>query len=270
MEPSGMKIHGSLILISALALSACDSGSNNNDTSAFVVGATSVSPGGIYTGSVANSDALALITEKGEFHIVIPEGNIHYVGQMQSSPTGMTATLAGVTELGSTFGDGSRTGTGTMTGVVSPRDGIGATLTFRTANGTTSTSQVVLDFDTSYLTPGGLQQLQGTYGSSGSAGITDSGTFSSFDASTNCAGLGTIQILDLRYNMFYVKYSYTGCAGASAVLNNVEFTGFAVTGQSSGDTGSGGQQISVLSSTNAANQAEFIVVRLITDPRDLP
>lgn len=193
------------------------------------------SPGGIWKGieSVSGLQVTGIVDESGNFQFVRSDG-LQYVGKASVSGTSLTANMDGIVPLGYTFTDGSRHGTGTVTGTLTARTSIQSNTTFTTDNSSSpSKGTLNLTFDTSYNRASALTTIAGNFRDASSAkstailNINSNGVMFSQDSATGCVLNGTVSIINASYNSYAVQFDYANCTGNLSALNGVQFSGFA-------------------------------------------
>jgi hypothetical protein len=211
----------SVVLVASLV--ACGGGGGSGSS-----GPTpNASAGGLWSGSLSDgTQVVGIVAETGEFNFVQEDG-VEYFGTISTTQTSATANITGVTSKGTTFADGSTSGTGTLTGTVQERVRLAGNSNFRTAAGTNISSSVTLDYDSLYDRDSSLQTIAGNFADfiSGEIMSINGGTAFLQDSATNCVINGTVAIIDARYNVYRVEYTYSSCTGQSAVLNGLTFRG---------------------------------------------
>jgi hypothetical protein len=170
------------------------------------------------------------VTESGEFHF-IQSDEVQYFGTLRVTGNSVTGDFTGVAPLGTTFVDGSVTGSGTLTGTITARASFTGTTTFRTSRGTTLPSAAfALAFNALYNRPSSLSTIAGTYRDlvSGSPVLVSStGAISQQDPLSGCTVSGQASIIDPSFNAYRVRYTFAGCRGADAILNGTTANGLA-------------------------------------------
>ncbi len=187
------------------------------------------SPGGICSGidGATGVTVLGLVTESGECHFLRDDGT-QYFGTLSVRNTTVSGSFTGVTALGSTFQDGSFTGTGTYPGVVQQRSTLNGMTAFTTSAGLASNSTVNLSFLARYNRAPSLATIAGNYRDPSTGAVINanaSGAVFSQEPFTGCIVNGTVSIIDARYNAYRVEYSYSGCMGAASLLNGTTTRG---------------------------------------------
>ena len=190
-------------------------------------------PGGIWTGTDSLTPALTLavvITEAGQVRGIRSDG-AQYVGTVTTSGNNISGSFNGYLPAGSTFADGSNHGTGSISGTISAGHSITATVTFTTANNSTESGALNGTFDSLYNTGSSLASISGNYTNpqtGATVSVTSAGVITSQEATTGCVINGTVSIIDARYDVYNVSYSFASCLGAYAFLNGTTATGLGV------------------------------------------
>lgn len=136
-----------------------------------------------------------------------------------------------------TYSDGSISGSGTVSGSVTPRTSLKVTLAGSTSAGSPlPTDTRTMQFDSLYSQPSGLPFVQGTWlGPTGNSLVIapQSGELSSVDGSTGCKLIGTVSQIDTSYNAYSMYGTMSGCSAASSHINGATVSGvFLVDGRS--------------------------------------
>lgn len=188
------------------------------------------SAGGLWVGTLTDgTGVVAIVAENGDFHVLQEDGVQHF-GTVTTSQSSVSSSFVGVTLIGTTFPDGATHGTGTLTGTVQERVRLSATSSFRTSAGTNSSTGVTLDYDPLHERDSSLAAVAGNYQDFATGSIVSidaNGSAFTQDPLTGCVTNGTLSIIDSRFNVYRVQYSYSSCQGAFAVLNGVNFRGLA-------------------------------------------
>jgi hypothetical protein len=180
------------------------------------------SAGGIWEGLASTGVAiLGLVTETGEFHFIQNDG-VQYVGTAGTSQNELSADFIGIAPFGKAFGDGSTTGTGTLTGTVQERSTLSGDSSFTTALGATVESTITLTYNELYERDSSLATIAGNYlnpDTNAVINVNSNGVVFSQDPVTECIINGTISIIDPAFNAYRVQYEFSNCMGQSAILN---------------------------------------------------
>ena len=210
-------------------LSACGGGGGYH--SAMTTPIANASPGGIWNGTDSSTGLTVqgLVTETGRFEFIRSDG-AQFIGTVNVSNFSLSGTVTGFTPIGTTFADGSTSGTGTLTGSVAARTSMAVIIAFTTSKGTTTTIGLPLLFDPLYNVTSSLATIAGNYTESGTGtavSVSASGAVFAQEMTTGCVVNGTVSIIDATYNAYDVSYTYANCTGAYTVLNGVTATGLA-------------------------------------------
>jgi hypothetical protein len=202
---------------------------------------TTASAAGIWTGtdSATGLELTGFINADGQADFIRSDG-VQFVGTAQVSSTTLDIALAGYTQYGYQFSDGSTSGTGTFSGSFSGGSSISGSLQFATADNTTINSTWSLTFESLYNTASSLATISGTYTdrlaavsngldpmSGSSVTISSAGVLYAQGSTDDCVVNGTVTVVNASYDLYQVSYTYANCSGSSAVLNGIEFTGMA-------------------------------------------
>jgi hypothetical protein len=163
----------------------------------------------------ATQNILGLVSETGQFHFISDDG-AQYFGTLTISGRNATSKFVGVPSPGATFVDGSVSGTGTLNGTIQERATLTATAVFTTANNAVSNVSMTVQYDRSYEVNSSLAAVDGNYTAKGSPPGTDTITISngqfSYADNTGCLANGTVSIIDARYNLYNVEFTFANCS----------------------------------------------------------
>ena len=199
---------------------------------------TDSSPGGLWQGTItaggATQQLFGLIAEDGRFHFFQEDG-VQYFGTLGVTGNQLTASFSGAPFEGTTFADGSIKGTGTLSGTIQQRSKITISATFTTANSTVTNATATVSYSADYDVDSAVATISGNFTNAVTPGtdtlsITTAGVFSYNDAAvTGCMANGTISIIDARFNLYAVEFTYANpsCTGGLSTRNGVQFTGLA-------------------------------------------
>jgi hypothetical protein len=207
------------------ALGACVASCGGEDIHAF----SKPLQGGIWHGTdtISGQPVYGIVTEDGAFRF-IRDDMAHYAGAATFDKTVVTATFDGFAPPGMVFADGVPHGTGAAAGELTPSDSLNLNTQFLTdAVGATALEGTLnLTFDAAYNSHSSLAAISGTY-AAGTDSWTISGNGNVFAQlpGSGCTASGVITIIDEAHNAYAMSITYTGCAGALAVLNDTELTG---------------------------------------------
>jgi hypothetical protein len=220
----------SILLSSALLLAAC--GGSDSDGGGP---APNAAVGGIWEGTATIAGqtlgTVGLVAEDGRGYVLIEDGALYW-GNVVSSGNQITAALTGAPERGLTFADGSRSGTGSISGTIQSRVSISANSSFTTALGSTTTGTVSLNFVPSYNDDSSLALIAGNYVDTlwyfgGVFNIASNGDIFFQDPGFFCVINGKVAIINPAYNAYDIRYTYSNCVTDFAFLNGVTFEGLA-------------------------------------------
>jgi hypothetical protein len=216
-----------LLTLASLALISCGGGGGSGANPPPVV--VNASPGGIWTGTTSGGQTIiGIVTESGEFHFLRDDG-VQSIGTAAVSGNAATASFTGITEVGTTFTDGSTSGSGTITATIAERSTINGSSTFTTTSGTAASDTFSLTYSALYDRDSSLATIMGNFQEPNGTvvSVDGNGNIFSQDASTGCVVNGVASIIDSRYDAYHIQYTFSSCTGAEAVLNGETFTGLA-------------------------------------------
>jgi len=215
------------LLVSVLALAGWLAGCGSNSGSPAMAPIDQV-VGGYWEG----------VDDQGASIVVLAtdDGVVHYFSDSGAQGTG-TATVNSrmvsvemtlAAPLGSTLSDGSATADCTGTGRVFQRLQFDLTLSCMTDMGGTLDSTIPLEFNHVFDLDGALATVAGQYDASGVVlNIDGNGVMDEQDPSTGCVLNGQIAVVDPRFDIYDIAFTFGNCTGADAKLNGVDFTGLA-------------------------------------------
>ena len=221
------KFGGPFVLAGLLSiLAACGGGGGGG------FAPTPSSAGGFWQGTVTadavTQDTLGVVSETGQFHFLItpdfnnPAPPTQYYGTLTINGNRGTGSFTGLAPPGTTFADGSVRGTGTLNVTIQQRSKLTATGTFTTANNSTSNVSMTVQYDAGYEADSSLATLNGNY-TSAAPQSTDVLNLNdgqlNYTATTTCNAVGMVSIIDTRYNLYSVDFTYgaTGCGAQNAL-----------------------------------------------------
>jgi hypothetical protein len=220
----------------ALVAASCEfSGSFNGTESSLSVTNQSSTPNASATGVWSGSDSVsglsvtALINAAGLATFIRSDG-VQFVGQVATSGNTLAATVAGYSDFGTPFSDGSTYGSGALNGTVMSGSALSATLTFSTSGNTRMSGTWSLTFEALPNESSSVAAISGNYSDTATAAvlsINSAGAMTGQNPANQCVLNGSITTNDSNHDVYQVSYSYGDCTGAYAVLNGVEFTGLA-------------------------------------------
>lgn len=213
-------ITGSSILV------GCSSGYNGSCGSGSACVTPPPGTGGVFSGTVKGTPAVALYADSGDMRISVTDGTYYHVTVTPQSQTIVGDYFAYST--GAPFPNGTSSTTGTL----SATEG-GAMLTGSLTDATGATLPVKLNDDPVYGSGSALSKLAGTWSSTANGfsltlTIAADGTLSGTD-STGCAYSGAFAQIDARYDVYReshvttcnaVKSTYDGLASYRAPAAN--------------------------------------------------
>lgn len=219
------KLHKAAVASLLTLLASCGGGGGANPMP------TNASAGGIWRGTESTSglQVVGLVDEAGEFHFIRSD-NVQYVGSASVAGNALTANVEGFVPFGFEFPDGSTHGTGTISATIQARSTIDASTQFQTDAGTASNGTLSLTFDALYNRASSLTTISGNFTNPQTGVVVtvgSDGSVFSQDPSTGCVLNGTVTVIDAAYNAYRVQYDYANCAGQTAALNGVQFSGLA-------------------------------------------
>lgn len=221
-----MRTTRTLLALSTLAaLGSCHSSDNSSGSD------TTQSAAGVWLGTDVTSglDITAIIAASGDATFIRGDG-VQFDGDVQISGSTLAATVNGYTNFDGTFTDGSTYGLGTVNATVTTQSALDGTLSFTTNGGSTISGSWQLGY-ASYATSGAsLTAVAATYTdtvSGASLTINSSGALTGSNPTNKCVLNGSISAPSSSYNVYQVSYTLGNCAGSSAVLDGITFTGLA-------------------------------------------
>lgn len=142
-NPSKLSVIFMPSLVASLVLTSCGGGGGSSSPPPPPP-VTNASPGGIWEGTTSDGLSLiGLVTETGQFNFLQSDG-VQYFCNMSVSGNAASANFTGITQLGTTFANGSTSGTGALTATIAERNTLSGSVTFTTAGVTPTGSQMVL------------------------------------------------------------------------------------------------------------------------------
>jgi hypothetical protein len=216
----------SLGVVLGVSLAGCGGG-GKPDLEAFVP----PSDGGIWHGtdSISGEEVYGIVAEDGTFRFIRAD-QVQYAGKATIDKTGVVASFQGFTGAAATFPDGSTHGTGQAAGRLEPNRTMNLSTVFVTdaANAEPQTGTLNLTYDRLYEEPSALYLIGGNFLMNADKDVfsiaSDGQVFAQLTAS-QCVLTGTVTALNARYNVYSMSLTYSSCAGASAHLNGLAFTG---------------------------------------------
>ena len=217
-----------------MTLSGCGGGGGaGGGTNSGGGGATSASPGGIWNGTdpTTGKEIIGLITESGraQFLVLDEYPPTQYWGSVSTSGNQITGNSLQVANELTYFG------TATLSGTISERQRIAATVNFTPATGCAPTVcppaqsvQINLVFNPVYNQSGSLSRLVGNWSDvyTGQVySVNSNGEVFLQDSETGCVVNGRISEIDTRYNAYDVRYDFSNCRIPYESLNGTRATG---------------------------------------------
>lgn len=223
--------HSAAVFLCALLMAGCGGGGGGGTQSASPPPVTNASPGGIWEGTLGTGQqVIGLVTESGEFHFLDIDEFAQYFGTVSVNGNATSANFTGYAELGSSFADGTTSGTGSLTGTIQARSKFTANSTFRTSAGNSNPNTIDLTYNALYDRDSSLATIAGNFTDlrTGSiVNVSSSGVAFSQNPDNGCVLNGSVSIIDAQFNAYRVQYSYSSCTGVDAVLNGLTFRGLA-------------------------------------------
>ena len=186
-------------------------------------------PSGIWSGTDSEGrDVLLLVSVGGTFQYVDASGN-----QGSSFFPAESWIMSGfelVSPLGQSFADGTTLANCNFTGDLVERETIDLTQECTTSLGLRFSETLAFDFNALYDRGSSLATISGTYRMESGSVLSidaDGATFMQ-DATTGCITNGRISVMVSRSNLYRVTLQHDSCTGPQAVLNGVDFSGFAL------------------------------------------
>ena len=192
--------------------------------------ATEASPGGVWRGtSSLGTGVVGLVSESGQFHFIQDDG-VQLVGRLTTSGDALSSNFVGYASFGGKFDDGSTTGVGSLSGVLSERSSMTAESSFTTSRGAESESTIELTYDPIYERNSSLGSVAGNYLDTERnvvINVNDEGEFFSQDPRSHCITNGTVSVINPAFNLYRVEYEFSNCKGHSGILNGKVADGLA-------------------------------------------
>jgi hypothetical protein len=119
-----------LVALLGLLVAACGGGGGSGDGGATPPPPKNASPGGIWKGTTSGGQSiLGLVTETGEFYFLQSDGAQYYCF-VSVSGNSVSSGFTGITQVGTTFPNGSTRGSGTLTATLAERSSLNGSLVF--------------------------------------------------------------------------------------------------------------------------------------------
>lgn len=181
---------------------------------------------GVWNGTDSSGRGIvALVDAAGEFNVIREDGT-QYVGTATVSGDALSAKAERVTKAGGS--EGSEAEAASVTGKVQQRQSMSLRIVPAAAARPFATDTMSLQFNSIYSNPSSLAIIAGDYMDSTTGNaitVNGSGTIFWRDSSDGCLASGAVSLIDPRYNLYEVQFSYSACQGATADQNGVQFTG---------------------------------------------
>jgi len=182
--------------------------------------------GGVWNGTDASGQSfVGLADEAGEFHLIGDDGT-QYVGAAVTMGDAVAANAHRLVRPGRS--GGSHYEPVSLKGTVQQRVSLSLTLAPAAADRSFAPETLSLQFNPVYDNPSSLTLFAGDYmdpASGNSITVTGSGSIFWRDSSNGCLADGSVSVIDARYDLYEVQFSYSACQGVDAGLNGVEFLG---------------------------------------------
>jgi hypothetical protein len=220
-----------------LLLSACGGGGGD----ATVTPVPNAMVGGLWGGTLTVNgvayNVAALSAENGEMELLESDLTFTFAAQYWGTISAVGNQLSGaftgaVLNPAVPFSDGSTRGTGTVSGTISQRSSINATVSFTTSMGAVVPGQLALTYDASYATASSLTTISGNFTSTGTAAGTDTlsittgGVITYSDpTTTGCMATGAVSIINSSYALYAGQLTLSNCTGNYMSLNGVSVQG---------------------------------------------
>jgi hypothetical protein len=191
---------------------------------------TNVSPGGFWDGIDSKGRVvLAVVTETGRFHLITEDLSQGSGVLSVSNGNNLSGNFTLVTQLGYVFADGTTMADCSLTGTITERQNINATVNCVTTAGLQDQSTATLDYYNLYERDSSLATIAGNYqGVNAVLNVAGNGVIFSQDAVSGCVINGQVSIINSMYDVYDIEFAYSNCAGESAVFNGANFIGLAL------------------------------------------
>lgn len=207
-----MRIPNLLVLVLSITLTACGGGGGGGDNQATQQSAEGVWVGSTTSSSGANTPAIGLVLDSGEYFFGTGS-DYSGVSFGKASVTGSTITSSNMRDY---YPSLNALVTGTFTGSVSTGANMSVNVS-ETYNGTTYTGTGSFTFDTTYNEPSALSTIAGTYVSpnafSNSYTYTVDANGVLTGSSTNCTFAGQLTVRNSAKNIYNLSLTTGNAAG---------------------------------------------------------
>ena len=228
--------------LACIVLAGCGGGGSDGGSPIGGGGPTSpppappptLSPGGAWFGvqRFENDPPLFLegaVTEDGRFHFLREDG-VQFVGEMSVQGSSASGSYRAALPFGESWADGSNTSSGSVSLTIAERESLSGTFTFQTGGGTSGSGTVELDFDPIYERPSSLAIVAGNYTRADAPGtdsvnVNSNGELFFQEIFSTCIANGQVSVIDSRFNLYDIEYTYANCTGQDAILNGVTVSG---------------------------------------------
>jgi hypothetical protein len=224
------RIYAAAILAigAGLILASCNNSTLGDGTSGTT---TNASATGFWSGSdsVSGDTVIALIDAAGQATFIRSDG-VQFTGSVQVAGSNLVTAVAGYTDFGAAFSDGSTYGIGTLNGTVVTGTSITATLSFTTNGNTPLSGSWSLTYQPVSNNASSTGAIAGNYtdnSTSAVLSINSNGVMSEQNPTTSCVLNGSVSTNDTARDLYEVAFTYASCAAPYAVLDGVQFTGLA-------------------------------------------
>lgn len=218
-----------------LSLSGCSSSNSGGNTPA-----TAPPPppdqaiGGAWSGTDSNGlEILALSTESGRLHWLVPETGEQGFGIGSVNGSNISLSYTYVAPFGFTLADGSASATCSASGTIQERQSIALTTNCTTALGEMLSASVALTYDPLYDQDSSLALIAGNYDDAGAVlNVNADGVVFEQDPETGCVLNGQISVIDPQFNAYDISVTYDSCDTdlypELAPFNGATFTGLGI------------------------------------------
>jgi hypothetical protein len=217
----------------SLALAGC--GHHGSEAAGDSAGADeqTQSIGGIWNGTDASGrNVVALADEAGEFHVILDDGT-QYSGTASTMGDAVSANAERLQRHSGPGGPSDAASAGSevataLKGKVQQRQSMSINVAPASGARSFPPETFSLQFNSSYNDPSSLAMVAGDYMDSingNTITVAGSGTLFWRDSTNGCLATGAVSIIDARYDLYEVQFSYSACTGALADLNGMEFLG---------------------------------------------